>query len=302
MRFAIATVDRYLGVFETFVRTGWQPLKLFTVPKRNEMGNQQAVIAFAEQHKAAIQLSRMTEDDLRVLQTQGCDALIVASYDWIIPGWRPFLKYAVNFHGAPLPEGRGPYPVVRAVLENRNQWGIACHRLTQEIDAGEILAIEKFPLRADECHESLDLKIQMAGKKLATTVAGQFVKLWEKAQPQNGGNYWPKQTLTERVIYFQKPVENILRHIRAFGSTESLACINGTWLIVKRAVGWVEPHRHRPGEAVHVFNRYIVVAATDGFIGLLESELAPPQVVTGVQAEMKEQMEALQPSARNERG
>lgn len=284
MRFAITAVDQYLGVFQNFVRAGWEPLKLFTSPRKCELANQQAVIAFAEQNKAAIQLSRLTERDLRELRDQGCEALIVASYPWKIPDWRPFLKYAVNFHASPLPHGRGPYPMVRAILENWDHWAVTCHRLTPEFDRGDILAMEKFPLRDDECHESLTLKIQMAAKKLATRIADQIDELWQQAKPQDGGSYWQKFSLPETVIDFQKPVATIVRHIRAFGAIESLAKINNTWLVVRRAVGWPEAHNHLPGSVVHVFNRSIVVAATDGYIGLLDSNLAPPPIVAQLQA------------------
>jgi len=72
MRFAITAVDRYLGVFDAFVNAGWTPLKLFTVPARSDQGNQQAVIAYAEQNGAAIQLSRMAARDLAELREHGC--------------------------------------------------------------------------------------------------------------------------------------------------------------------------------------------------------------------------------------
>jgi methionyl-tRNA formyltransferase len=284
MRFAITATDRYLGVFDAFVQAGWMPLKLFTVPMKCDLGNQQAVIAYAEQHGAAIQLSRMTARDLAELQEQGCEALIVASYDWKICEWHPFLKYAVNFHSSPLPDGRGPYPVVRAILENRDFWAITCHQLTPEIDKGDILAAEKFPLQPDECHESLDLKIQMAAKRLASRVASQFKELWEQAKPQEGGSYWKKIKMEESVIHFHEPVESIMRHIRAFGAIGSLARIGDTWIIVKRAVGWTEQHNHVPGHVVHVYNRSVVIAASDGYIGLLESDIALPHVVAEVQA------------------
>ena len=296
MRFSIAVIDRYLGVFEAFVRAGWKPLKLFTVPMNGDLANQQAVIAYAEQHNAAIQLSRMTARDLRELREQDCEALIVATYDWKICDWRPFLKYAVNFHPSPLPDGRGPYPVVRAILEKRTSWTITCHRLAPEIDRGDILAAERFPLQPDECHESLDLKLQMAAKRLAARVAGQFIELWEHAQPQGEGSYWEKHTLWERVIDFQKPVESIMLHIRAFGATESLANINNTWLTVKRAVGWTEMHNCVPGTVVHVFNRSIVVAASDGYIGLLESNIAPLNIVAEMQTGLTTQVARTEPS------
>jgi methionyl-tRNA formyltransferase len=279
MRFAIATVDGYLGVFTAFVHAGWTPVKLFTVPIRNEFGNQQAVIAFAEQNKAAIQLSRMNEHDLQRLRDDGCEILIVASYDWKIPDWQPYLKYAINFHSSPLPEGRGPYPSHRAILENRDHWAVACHKITSDLDSGSILAIENFPLRSDECHESLSLKIQMAGRKLAVRVAGQFTQLWENAVPQEAGSYWQKTKMAERIIDLNQPVEAVRRHVRPFGATGSFVLLGGAWLLVKRAVGWTEPHDIIPGTVVHVYNRCIVSAVPDGYIGFLEIEMASPQIL-----------------------
>ncbi|MDR3630235.1 MAG: formyltransferase family protein [Desulfocapsaceae bacterium] len=282
MRFAIAAADRYLGVFETFVNTGWKPVKLFTMPVATAIDNHQAVSAFAERHHLPIQLSRITQRDFHELQEMQCDALIVACYGWRIGDWQPFLKYAVNFHSSPLPDGRGPYPLHQAILENRPSWGITCHRLADEFDTGDIMAAEIFPLQHDECHESLDLKLQMAAKKLAAQVAERFVELWNQARPQTDGSYWFQKPLEERVIDFQRPVEDIIRHVRAFGATESVANINGTWLVVKQAVGWSELHDHPPGTVVHVNNRTIVVAALDGYIGLLEPDIMRPDLAAGL--------------------
>lgn len=275
MRFAIAAGDQYLGVFETLVHAGWKPLKLFSMPE-----DHRRVAAFARRQNAAIQLSRITERDMLELREQGCDALIVACYNWRIGDWRPFLKYAVNFHCSPLPNGRGPYPIHRAILENRGSWAVTCHRLVAELDAGDILAGENFPLQPDECHESLNLKIQMAGKRLAVRISRDFETLWDQATPQDEGSYWPLNTIEERIIDFQQPVESIMRHIRAFGDTESLAHVNAAWLGVKRALGWPERHGHTPGTVAHIHDRAIVVAAEDGYIALLEWEMARPDIVS----------------------
>ncbi|MGD0960590.1 MAG: formyltransferase family protein [Methylomonas sp.] len=278
MKFAITATDRFLGVFEAFAGAGWQALKLFTIPVTHPLSNQQAVIAFAQRHNAAIQLSRMTERDLAELSEQGCEALIVASYDWKIHDWRPYLRYAVNFHSSPLPDGRGPYPVSRAILENRPYWGVTCHQITPKIDQGPIIAVENFPLQSDECHESLDLKIQLAAKRLAGRVAQNFAPLWDQAQPQQPGHYWPKTAFQERNINFKQPVAAILRHIRAFGSTESIALLNNNGFVVKRAVGWLESHQFPAGQIVHAFNKTLVVTASDGYIGLLDCDLLPPHI------------------------
>lgn len=279
MRFAIATIDRYLGVFEALCQAGWTPLKLFTVPVRDpDFGNHQAAIAFADKKGVAIQLSRMSQKDIADLGIAGCDVLVVAGYDWKIPDWNLLVKYAVNFHPAPLPAGRGPYPLPRAILEGHSLWGMACHRLTGQIDAGEILASEHFALRADECHESLDLRVQMAAKRLAGRVARNFAELWQSAVPQTSGSYWPRITPTDRVVDLAKPLDDVLRHVRAFGRTGSLVNINGTWLIVRRAIGWPETHELAAGAVVHVNGRTIVVATADGYLAVLESDMAPPHL------------------------
>jgi len=285
MRFAIAAAsDRYLGVFESFVQAGWKPVKLFTVGAEDKFDEQRSVIACAEKNGAAVQSTRMTESDIRALRDLGCEALVVAGYLWKIPEWNASLKYAVNFHPSPLPRGRGAYPAVRAILEKWDHWAVTCHKLAAEFDSGDILAAEKFPLAPDECHERLDLKIQMASRKLAARVAGQFTALWDKATPQQGGDYWKKPELWERVIDFSKPVEDILRHIRAYGSNVSFAKLDGKWFGITRAAGWPEAHQYKPGSVVHVYNRSIVVAAADGYVGLLDLDVAPEALASQVQA------------------
>jgi methionyl-tRNA formyltransferase len=279
MRFAMATSDRYLGVFDAFVSAGWQPHKFFISPMGEDTAHHQAVIAAAERQQVGVTSSRITTEDLHKLREAGCAALIVASYDWKIPPWEDYLDYAVNFHPSPLPEGRGPYPIVRAILEKRKIWGVTCHKISPGIDSGDILASERFPLSEDESHEQLVLKVQMAAKNLAAQIANNFVDLWEKATAQSAGVYWPKPSLEDRVIDFNTPVEAILHHIGAFGVAESLARIGDTWLIVKRAVGWREAHAHSPGNVAHVSGGTIVVAAANGYVALVDNALAPPDVV-----------------------
>ena len=287
MKFAITAIDRYLGVFEAFLAAGWEPVKLFTVEARSELDSQRAVVALAGERGAAVQISRMTAADLADLGARGCEALIVASYDWPIGDWTPHLEYAVNFHASPLPEARGPYPAPRAILDQRTAWGVACHKLGPAIDRGDILDAETFPLRPDECHESLDLRIQMAARRLAGRVAADFPRAWAQARPQGEGSYWPKLALAAHVVDFRQPVEGVLRHVRAFGATGSLAAIGATWFAVRRAVGWTERHDLAPGAVAHAHNRSIVVATPDGYVALLETEPVPLASVAALQAQLR---------------
>lgn len=280
MRFAITASDRYIGIFEAFVNAGWQPVKLFTSPEDHKTRHSKAVVEYAQRLALDVQFSRLLESDLQGLAQQGCDILIIASYAWRIPDWRPYLKYAINFHPSLLPDSRGPYPLMQAVLDERTTWGVTCHQVTDEFDAGDILDFKQFSMTSDECHESLDLKIQMAAKQLAHHVAANFTGLWNHAKPQPHGNYTQLWTEQDRTIDFSENVADILRRLRAFGLLECMAHINDVPICIKRAVGWVEPHSYQPGTPIHVNGLSIVVAAQDGYIGVIEWSLLDPNAAT----------------------
>jgi methionyl-tRNA formyltransferase len=270
MRFAITAVDRNLGVFDALLAEGWEPVKLFTVPHNPPVTASARIVDRSNGLDVPVQVSRMTDRDLRDLAERGCEALVCASYNWRIGDWRAHLKYAVNFHPSPLPDARGPYPAVRAILEGRTGWGVTCHKIEPRFDAGDILDAERFALSPAECHESLDLKSQMAAARLARRIGKALPRLWDQAEPQTIGRFWPLPSPDDRILDFQEPVEAIMRRVRAFGLLETVARINGRTLYVRRAAGWTQAHRHRPGSLVHADGRRIVIAASDGYIGLLE--------------------------------
>jgi methionyl-tRNA formyltransferase len=281
VRFAVTATDRYVDVFKTLVERGWTPVRVFTTPVDNRMHRNTAVLDFARNLNVGVQISRLTEDNLRELAEGGCEALIVASYGWRIGDWRAHLRYAVNFHPSPLPHGRGPYPAPAAILEQSKTWGVTCHKLEHEFDAGDILKNDEFPLAPDEDHDSLDLKIQLSARRLCRDVADHFLEYWNAATPQAGGKYYPMWNDEDRRLDFTQTVADVMRRVRAFGPIECLAQINELKLFVRRAVGWTEPHGFPSGSVVYVNGLSLVVAAADGYIGLTEWSLIQPDAVVG---------------------
>jgi len=275
MRFAFAGFDLWCGVFDAFVAEGWQPLALFTMPVDNQHDFNQDVVTRAQAHGIPVQMSQIRGEDLLALRERKCDALVVAGHGWRIPDWTQALPYAVNFHPSPLPEGRGPYPLFRAILEDRRDWAVSCHRVSPAFDAGDILASDAVALTRDECHETLQLKLQLATRRLATRVARDFHSLWASSSPQAGGSYWPKTTDADRTLDFSASVADILRVARACGQHECIAPIGPMPLYVRHAAGWEEPHDHPPGSIVHRYRRSLVVAARDGFVALLDWSALP---------------------------
>jgi methionyl-tRNA formyltransferase len=240
-----------------------------------------AVIDYAARLKLPVQLTRLDEQSLRELSEAGCEALVVASYPWRIGDWRPYLKYAVNFHPSPLPLGRGPYPLPGAILENFPAWGVSCHKLEPEFDTGAVLRSAMFPLAADEDHDSLDLKVQLAARRVAADVATHFESDWDSAVAQGEGSYHSLWTQEERQLDFTHSVAQILRRVRAFGPIETLVRVNGALVFVRRAVGWCESHSLKRGQIVHVNTQAMVFAVADGYIGLTEWSLIDPAARSG---------------------
>jgi len=282
MRFAITVADRYLDIFQALIGHAWKPLKVFTCKVDNRIHRNSATIDLAQRLNVEVQISRMTDSNLRELRDMGCEALVVASYEWRIGDWRPYLQYAINFHPAPLPRARGAYPLPAAVLESFPTWAVTCHKIEREFDSGDILKALEFPVSPTDDHDSLDLRTQLASRRLAGDVAEHFVEYWNAATVQAGtARYYPKWNDADRRLDFTLTVEILLRRVRAFGPLECLASINNTTLFVQRAVGWIEAHQLAPGTVVHINSLSIVVAVADGYIGLTQWTLINPDTITG---------------------
>lgn len=276
MRFAFAGIDFLGDVFETLIDKGWEPVKLFTRACDNVYDFNDVTVARARSLRLPIQMSRIRPADLAGLKAAECDALVVAGYPWLVREWEPHLPYAVNFHPSPLPEGRGPYPLFKAILDDRTDWGMSIHGLVPAFDTGPIIAQDLFPLDPLETHDTLLAKCQMASKRLAAALAADLPRLWAAARPQTGGSYWPRITEGQRTLDFTRSVADVLRQVRAFGSIETLAHVGGRRLYVWQATGWTEEHRTAPGTLVHQHRRHLVVAVQDGFVQLTGwSALAP---------------------------
>ncbi|HEY3299424.1 MAG TPA: formyltransferase family protein [Methylophilaceae bacterium] len=274
MQFAMATSDEYQCVFEAFIKAGWTPVKLFL-----SSGENRQVITRALELQIPIQNSPITQTDLADLKWLKCHALVVASYQWKIPDWQSFMPYAINFHPSPLPLGRGPYPLIRAISENYTDWAITCHKINEQYDSGDILDSEPYLIDADETLESLKLKTLLSSVKLAERIATDLAVLWEAATPQKTGSYWPLWAEQERTIDFTQSITSIMRQIRAFGDIECIAVLNDLNIYVHRASSWSEAHNHAAGKVVFSSNLALVVSAVDGFVAITEWSFNEPNAV-----------------------
>ncbi len=284
MRFAIATADKHEGVFHALTACGWKPVKLFTFFDRQQcMGAN--VAAAAIKLGVPVQTSRLTDDDLARLKELDCDVLVAANYRWRIGDWRPHLRHAVNFHPSPLPLGRGPWPLVRALqAKGWKPGGSACHRLSEEFDAGDLLAQSRFPLAKDETQEGLDLRCQMALRSLASAkVALDLPRpVAPRRLPPGSRGLLAALALTPTAaLELSGTVAEAQRQLRAFGLLECTVRLGPSTMAVRRGTAWKEAHPHAPGNLVHGQGRQLVFlpCGTDtwgSWTGTYQGPSAPP--------------------------
>jgi methionyl-tRNA formyltransferase len=79
----------------------------------------------------------------------------------------------INIHPSLLPKYRGPTPILSAIINRDTETGITIQRLTEEMDAGDILVQEKVPLNGRETTASLsEIMAQRAAALLPVALRG----------------------------------------------------------------------------------------------------------------------------------
>jgi methionyl-tRNA formyltransferase len=122
----------------------------------------------------------------------------------------------LNFHPAPLPDIRGIGGYNVAILEDLPEWGASAHFVDEDIDTGDIVAVERFPIdREAETAFSLDLKSQERLFDLFRTVVDRAAAGEELPRtPQGDGRYFTREDLEE--LRRVRPGDDVARKIRAF--------------------------------------------------------------------------------------
>ncbi len=100
------------------------------------------------------------------------DLIIVAAYGKILP--KEVLeipKYkAINVHPSLLPKYRGPSPIQSAILNGDKETGVTIMLISEEMDAGDILAQEKIKIKKQNWKELSKELAELGGNLLIETI------------------------------------------------------------------------------------------------------------------------------------
>lgn len=122
----------------------------------------------------------------------------------------------LNFHPAPLPDLRGVGGYNVAILDGLDEWGVSAHFVDEQIDTGDLVEVERFPIDPDTATAlSLDLLTQPRLFELFRRVMDRLLAGEELPRtPQGQGRYVSFEEFQE--LRRVRPGDDVGRKLRAF--------------------------------------------------------------------------------------
>lgn len=171
--FAVASLD-------ALVKAGYNIVGVVTAPDkpagRGMQLQQSAVKKYAVEHNLKIlQPEKLKNPEfLEKLKSLHADLQIVVAFR-MLPEvvWNMPRMGSVNLHGSLLPQYRGAAPINWAVINGEKETGVTTFKLKHEIDTGDVLLQERFPIGENETAGEVHDKMKEIGAQvLVKTVKG----------------------------------------------------------------------------------------------------------------------------------
>ncbi len=179
----------------------------------------------------------------------------------------------VNFHPSLLPRCRGCHPIFWTLASGETQGGVTAHFMTDEVDAGGIIAQIPIPLTEEDDYGSLYERAMKASPDLVRLVEQFFESGRRQGLPQDPARATVFHEDTEedhRVRWSGRSPQEIAALAR---TGEAFTLVRGERLGLLEAIELRPAHRERrltrPGTVISVNDGMMAVSAAGGAVGIL---------------------------------
>ena len=203
----------------------------------------------------------------------------------------------INLHGSLLPQYRGAAPINWAVINGEKETGVTTFKLQHEIDTGNILLQERFPIGEDETAGDVHDKMKEIGANLLVKTIDGLVAGTLKEQPQTSGvkretsdepaslthdsgltphglKHAPKIFTETCKIDWTKPVDDIYNLIRGLSPfPAAFTLFNDKVLKIFHSKKEIAVPSVPPGAYLTDHKTYLKFAAADGYIHATDIQL-----------------------------
>jgi methionyl-tRNA formyltransferase len=207
------------------------------------------------------------------------EVIAVAAYGQILPqDLLDVPKFGcLNVHTSLLPKYRGAAPIQWAILNGDFESGVTIMKMNAGLDTGDMLSMERTPIRPGDNAETLHDRLALFGAALLVRTIPDYVngKIAPQPQPEEGATYARKIKKEDGRLDWSRPAVALWNQVRALtpwpGTFTSLQRTPPVLLKIHK-VEVVEGHRNgsSPGEIVSADRAGIVVACGQGMLRILE--------------------------------
>jgi len=210
------------------------------------------------------------------------ELLLVVAYGQILR--RPLLEMpvygAVNLHGSLLPKYRGAAPINWAVIHGESETGLSVIEMTEEMDAGDILAQRVTSIGPDETAGELHDRLAELGARLVTEIVREIPldEVARRRQNETQVTYAPRLSKHDGRIDWDQPADAVYNRIRGvtpWPGAFTFLPVGGKKrplrVVVDQAVrSPATPRGAAPGEVVAAGADGVDVACARGAVRILE--------------------------------
>jgi methionyl-tRNA formyltransferase len=214
------------------------------------------------------------------LQEWQPDLIVVVAYGKMLPNAiLEFPRYGcINVHASLLPKYRGAAPIQWAIARGESETGVTIMRISEHMDAGDILLQRTILIDKSDTGGSLHDKLSQLGAKALHEALGLLKQEQLTARQQNEAEvtYAPIIKKEDGRIDWTQEATVIERRIRAFTPWPS-AYSTFQGKLIKILKAQIEPEASRastfPGTVIEASSVDLVVATGRGQLALQEVQL-----------------------------
>jgi methionyl-tRNA formyltransferase len=249
-----------------------------------------AVKQFAQQHHLSLlqPLSLKDESFIKALADLNADLFVVVAFRMLPEAvWSLPAKGTINLHASLLPQYRGAAPINWAIINGEKITGVTTFLIDREIDTGKILMQQEIPVgfsqTAGELHDQLMEKGAELLLETVDAIRSNNIKPIEQKQLLGENQVLkkaPKFAKEDCRIDWSMNTKQIYNLIRGLSPSPAafthLLSPKGSALPLKiySAIPSAKAIQCEPGDIITEENKRMYVATGDGFIELLEIQLA----------------------------
>lgn len=279
--FAVASLD-------ALVQAGCTIVAVVTAPDkpggRGLQLQQSAVKKYAVEHNLPVLQPEKLKDPAFIEQLKAlrADIQIVVAFR-MLPEvvWNMPPMGTINLHGSLLPQYRGAAPINWAVINGEDETGVTTFKLKHEIDTGDILLQESFPIEEEDTAGVVHDKMKEIGaaalvKTIKLLAAGQIAEIPQSANLDAGTTlkHAPKIHTDTCQINWSQPVEVVYNLVRGLSPYPgAFTIMNEKMMKIFKAKKEIVFPAHTEGDNVTDGKTYLKIACSNGYLHLLEIQM-----------------------------